>query len=126
MAANAFTTGFDAKSDKKKQQDDDDDSKQKGGGASGGFQRGWDAAGDRAKGKNTVRKGKSRDGGSGGLGGLLGGGIIPVLQKVIGSYRHGGRVKKTGLYHLHKGENVIPAGKRRASKASHKRTVVKA
>jgi hypothetical protein len=30
---------------------------------------------------------------------------------IIGSFKKGGRVKKTGAYILHKGERVIPSGK---------------
>jgi len=29
-------------------------------------------------------------------------------QPVLGSYKKGGKVKKTGLYKLHKGEKVVP------------------
>jgi hypothetical protein len=38
----------------------------------------------------------------------------PVQQfpaKPIGSFKKGGKVKKTGTYKLHKGERVIPKGK---------------
>ncbi len=30
-----------------------------------------------------------------------------VINKVLGSYKKGGKVKKTGLYRLHKGEKVL-------------------
>jgi hypothetical protein len=29
----------------------------------------------------------------------------------VASFKHGGKVKKTGIYKLHKGERVVPAGK---------------
>lgn len=31
-------------------------------------------------------------------------------NKVLGSYKKGGKVKKTGLYKLHKGEKVLKKG----------------
>lgn len=31
---------------------------------------------------------------------------------ILGSLKKGGRIKKTGLYRLHKGELVVPAGKK--------------
>ena len=31
-----------------------------------------------------------------------------VVRPVLGSMKHGGKVKKTGLYRMHKGENVMP------------------
>jgi hypothetical protein len=43
----------------------------------------------------------------------------------VPSMKHGGRVKKTGLHLLHKGEHVIPAAKRSAKSGSHKRVLVK-
>ena len=33
-------------------------------------------------------------------------------QEILGSFKHGGRVGKTGAYKLHKGETVIPTGMR--------------
>lgn len=37
---------------------------------------------------------------------------------VRGGFRHGGRVKRTGIYRLHKGEKVIPA--RRSNRRSRR------
>lgn len=37
-------------------------------------------------------------------------------QPVLGSYKKGGKVKKTGLYKLHKGEKVVSAKKVKKSK----------
>jgi hypothetical protein len=88
--------------DSKHKQDDDNDSKRHG-----------------------KHHGKGGSGG-GGLGSLLGGGILPVLKQVLGSYKHGGRVKKTGVYLIHKGEHVVPAKHRSAGKATRKHTVIKA
>lgn len=34
-------------------------------------------------------------------------------RRVMGSFKKGGKVKKTGLYKLHKGEKVIPAKKKK-------------
>lgn len=39
-------------------------------------------------------------------------------QPVLGSFKKGGKVKKTGNYKLHKGENVVPTGKLTAAKRS--------
>lgn len=33
-------------------------------------------------------------------------------MNILGSFRKGGRVKKTGTYKLHKGETVVPTKKR--------------
>ena len=37
---------------------------------------------------------------------------VVTNKTVLGSYKKGGKVKKTGLYKLHKGENVIPMKKK--------------
>jgi hypothetical protein len=42
-----------------------------------------------------------------------------LAGEVQGSFKKGGKVKKTGLYKLHKNETVVPAKKRR--KRSSKR-----
>jgi hypothetical protein len=44
----------------------------------------------------------------------------------VKSMKKGGPVRKTGLYHLHKGEHVVPAKGRSGRKAGRKRTVIKA
>jgi hypothetical protein len=43
----------------------------------------------------------------------------------VASYKKGGRVKKTGLALVHRGEFVIPAKRSRHKKASGKRTIIK-
>jgi hypothetical protein len=40
---------------------------------------------------------------------------------VIGSFKKGGRVKKTGKYMLHKGEKVVPKRAKKRGKKSSKR-----
>lgn len=45
----------------------------------------------------------------GGVIGGIGGYSIPVL----GSFKKGGKVKRTGCYLLHKGEKVVPVRKRK-------------
>lgn len=59
------------------------------------------------------RKGKivGRVAGSiiGGHFGAAGGMLIPV----IGSFKKGGKVKRTGAYILHKGEHVVPVRKKK-------------
>jgi hypothetical protein len=44
------------------------------------------------------------------------GDVSGVSQGVRGSFKKGGRVKRTGIYKLHKGEKVTPATKRLAAK----------
>jgi SLT domain-containing protein len=43
---------------------------------------------------------------------------IDQLRKAIfspiGGLRRGGRIKQTGIYRLHAGERVVPAGRRRS------------
>lgn len=58
-----------------------------------------------------------------------------VDSGVLGSYKKGGKVKKTGPYKLHKGEEVIPAhkvgkkkghrGKAKGQKKAHKKVARK-
>lgn len=44
---------------------------------------------------------------------------IAKIAAVLGSFKHGGKVQKTGLYKLHKGEFVIPLkGQGKKSKKS--------
>jgi hypothetical protein len=47
-----------------------------------------------------------------------------LFDRILGSRKKGGRIHKTGLYRVHKGEYVIPA-KRSTKKASRKRTATK-
>lgn len=42
-------------------------------------------------------------------------------SNLAGSFKKGGRVKKTGVYRLHKGEKVIPANKVKRSRSRGKR-----
>lgn len=46
------------------------------------------------------------------------GGLVGAVgaKAVLGSFKKGGRVKKTGVYLLHAGERVIPVRKRKRSK----------
>jgi len=48
----------------------------------------------------------------------------PALTETIPSFKSGGRVKKTGLALLHRGEYVVPAG--RTKKVSRRKIVIKA
>ena len=48
---------------------------------------------------------------AGGLGGGLQQAGSPKVKPLAPSMKHGGNVKKTGIYKLHKGEKVIPANK---------------
>jgi hypothetical protein len=99
MATNAFQAGFN-----RKQNDDDDGSQQQG--ASGAFQSGFAAGQNKnqnRKAKSTLKKAK----------GSSTSGLDTVKQAIsalIPSYKHGGRVKKTGLAFLHRGEHVVPVG----------------
>ena len=47
------------------------------------------------------------------------------LTAMIPSFKHGGRVKRTGLAYLHKNEYVVPAKHRDTRKASRQRTITK-
>jgi hypothetical protein len=40
----------------------------------------------------------------------LGGPGMQLNPPILGGFKKGGKVKKTGLYRLHKGERVIKAG----------------
>jgi hypothetical protein len=113
MATNAFMAGFNLRKNKT-----GDDSQ----------------SGTGAKGTSGAR-GKA----SGGIPGLISGAIqkrrqtkqqtksptAPDLSNAtIPSFKKGGRVKRTGLAFVHRGERVIPA-KRSRTKRSSKRTVTK-
>jgi hypothetical protein len=50
--------------------------------------------------------------------------LIPGMN--IPVFKHGGRVKKTGLVLAHRGEVIVPAKRARRKVSGHKRTVVKA
>ena len=49
----------------------------------------------------------------------------PIQAGQIQSFKKGGRVKKTGLALVHRGELVIPAKRRHVKNASHKKSIVK-
>lgn len=51
-----------------------------------------------------------------GLGGAPARPIIRPAMPILGSMKHGGKVKKTGLFRLHKGENVVPLSSLRRAK----------
>jgi len=86
-------------------------------GASSGFQAGWDLAGQKAQ-AGRSKKAISRASKSSGLE------TTPVVTALIPSFKHGGRVKKTGLVYVHRGERIIPA-KHGRRKAFVKHTVIK-
>jgi hypothetical protein len=77
-----------------------------------------------AKGAATSQQGGKQQGGGGKQ-------SAPPLEAAmfpppVKSMKKGGPVRKTGLYHLHKGEHVVPAKGRSGRKAGRKRTVIKA
>lgn len=47
------------------------------------------------------------------LGGVIGGYYGGAAGEILGSFKKGGRVKRTGHYLLHKGELVVPVRKRK-------------
>jgi hypothetical protein len=70
-----------------------------------------------------VGKGMTANENSSNLGKLIGSKLASLgdekkgeNEKVEGSLRKGGRIKKTGLYRLHKGEEVVPAGRKKANR----------
>lgn len=88
-----------------------------------GWQQGQKATQRRRKNKGGKGGGSS----SGGAGGGNPWSILSLIGKSIPSLKGGGKVKKTGLHVLHKGEVVTPAHKARSRKrTTSKRTIVKA
>lgn len=67
------------------------------------------AVGRVASGKKGARYGKIAGKLIGGYAASEGAKMIPI----IGSFKKGGRVKRTGAYLLHKGEHVVPARKKK-------------
>jgi hypothetical protein len=129
MATNAFLAGLNKKNKQQGQQDDTGG----GGGATSGFQSGFQMGQQKkqanqdkkqtAKATSTLQKAKNPDRtkastASPDLGNAA---TIPTepMQTMpnLPSYKHGGRVKKTGLALLHRGEFVVPSkqGRRKAS-----------
>jgi hypothetical protein len=55
---------------------------------------------------------------------------LPSMASAVGdtipSFKRGGKVRKTGLALLHRGEHVIPASKSRSKKTSRAKTMIKA
>ena len=106
MASNAFQAGFSRKND--------DDGSQSG--SSGAFQSGFAAGQNKnqnRKAKSTLKKAQQP---ATGLGTTQ-----QAISDLIPSYKKGGRVKKTGLAYVHRGEHVIPAGKKTRIVASQAR-----
>jgi hypothetical protein len=50
----------------------------------------------------------------------------PIGKPKVESFKKGGRVKKTGVYLLHKNEHVVPAKHRSNKAASRKKAIIKA
>jgi len=96
------------------------------------WQAGWDMGAGKKKKTSDSDMGPSKSGKArstkGGAGGSSSGGgnpwsILNVIKKSVGSFKNGGRVKRTGLALLHKGEHVVPAKHAKSRKrTSHKRT----
>jgi hypothetical protein len=98
------------------------------------WQSGWDMGAGKKKKTSDSDMGPSKSSGKarstkggGSAGGSSGGGnpwsILNVIKKSVGSFKNGGRVKRTGLALLHKGEHVVPAKHAKSRKrTSHKRT----
>lgn len=81
------------------------------GGAAGGYA--GRVAGGAIGGKIYGKKGRQMGQKYGGqLGKSLGSGLAKKIP-IIGSFKKGGRVKRTGAYLLHKGEHVIPVRKKK-------------
>jgi hypothetical protein len=119
MATNAFQSGFDMK-----QQQNDVAPKQTSGSA---FQQGFSAGQNKnlkrktSKATNTLKK--AQDAGGAGLQTTQ-----QAVKAVIPMLKKGGRITKTGLAIVHRGELVVPAKqsrKRSSGKASRKRTSIK-
>ena len=70
-----------------------------------------------------LRDAANRTSSSQSSGGSSGGGYSPQTAisnlRVLGSMKKGGRVKRTGIYRLHKNEHVVPA--RKASRGARGR-----
>jgi hypothetical protein len=86
-------------------------------GTASAFQRGWDSASGKGKGKKNKQKPSAPVNASFPAPGA----VAPAGG--FQTYKNGGRVKKTGLALVHKGEYVVPAKGTR--KASHKKTITK-
>jgi hypothetical protein len=112
---------------KAKDQDKDQDGDKAQGGKKPGGLIGLESKGLTALGNKMTRKKPASGAVKGGAGSA--GGQAPSymsFQPVAGSLKKGGRVRKTGLYRLHKGEDVIPAKRRSGKATARKRTLIKA
>jgi len=123
----AFNSGFDIGAGKtgKKKADTGDNAQQKPGGLSGLIQKGVQKL--RKKGGGSAGADKGADSPNLPQNKITAESFKLPSSAVQGSFKHGGRVKKTGLYKLHKGEDVIPAKQRSSKKtSSRKRVTIKA
>jgi hypothetical protein len=116
MANDAFQAGFGARANKGKKTDGGSDSAQPKAGSHGGIPGLIGGAIKNQQAKKNAAKPVTQAGG------------MPQMPAGIsaGSFKKGGRIRKTGLALLHKGEHVIPAGKHSSKKTSHGKTVIKA
>lgn len=95
------------------------------------WQAGWDAGGAASRKQKAPKNKKSADGNASpdvdqSAQKKQGGRKNPFsILSYIPHMKKGGRVKKTGLAVVHKGEYVVPAKHRTAKKASRKRTILK-
>jgi len=118
MATNAFQAGFNLNS-----QRNNDTNTGAGAGksnarkATGGIPGMIGGAIQKSRGKSSLKKAQK------GPGGLQT--AQSPLTDMIPSAKRGGKVIKTGLLHVHRGETIVPAGKGRVKKTSRKRTVIK-
>lgn len=119
MANGAFQSGFDMYSKRNQKQDP----KSSGGAGSDGSKKG--AGGIAGLIGRTMKSRKAKGGAAGSP--TPGGNNFTGLASGVGdtpSYKKGGRVKRTGVAIVHKGEYVIPA--KHSRKMSRKRSVIKA
>lgn len=97
---------------------DEQDTSRGNAGVASAFQSGWNAQGQRDDAKKTAKNTLKTAQKPTGLQTTR-----PALTALIPSMKSGGRVKKTGLVLLHRGEHVVPA--KRSKKTSSKRTIIK-
>jgi hypothetical protein len=93
-------------------------------GTAGAFQQGFSAAQNKkktGKAQNTLKKAQK----TGSFQTSQPAATATIPLKPIQSFKKGGRVKKTGLALVHRGEFVVPASKKTSKKTSRKRTTIK-
>jgi hypothetical protein len=84
---------------------------------------GWKAGSGATKKKKSTKSTDDSGGGDAwGAGWKAGSG--KASKRKVQSFKHGGKVQKTGIYRLHKGEMVVPLKKAKA-KQSRKRASTK-